>query len=168
MADHSLEEAEVCLHPLLSLCHVRGAVTALVLVQTGVGVSQGLEPPLKVLDRLPHGLALILQELCLLVHPPVVSFLDVPEDGVLAKEIAHELLLLDIKKTDYRRVDKKAKLWEDQDKAMGKTVEHLQGWFKSLRDTHTRLTQFLLLRLPLLLLALLARNWYSVKSMRSC
>ena len=29
-------------------------------------------------------------------------------------------------------------------------------------------TQFLLLRSPLLLLALLARNWYRVKSMRSC
>ena len=49
--------------------------------------------------------------------------------------------LWDIKKTDYRRVDKKAKFWEDQatSKCMGKTAEHLQGWFKSLRDTHTRL-----------------------------
>lgn len=48
-------------------------------------------------------------------------------------------ILWDIKRTDYRRVDKKAKLWEDQAKIIGKTVEHLQGWFKSLRDTHTRL-----------------------------
>ena len=42
--------------------------------------------------------------------------------------------LWDIKKTEYRRVDKKAKLWEDQGNAMGKSVQHLQGWFKSLRD----------------------------------
>uniref|UniRef100_A0A8C4QWJ7 non-specific serine/threonine protein kinase n=1 Tax=Eptatretus burgeri TaxID=7764 RepID=A0A8C4QWJ7_EPTBU len=97
MADHRLEEAEVCHHPLLPLCHFRGTVTALLLVQTGVGVSQGLEPPLKVLDRLPHDLVLILPELCLLVHPPVVGLLGVPEDGVLAKEIAHDLLLMDIK-----------------------------------------------------------------------
>ena len=48
-------------------------------------------------------------------------------------------IIWDIKKTDYRRVDKKAKLWEDQANVMGKSVEHLQGWFKSLRDIHTRL-----------------------------
>ena len=40
---------------------------------------------------------------------------------------------------DYRRTDKKGKLWQDQGKTMGKSVEHLQGWFKSLRDTNTRL-----------------------------
>jgi len=34
-------------------------------------------------------------------------------------------ILCDIKKTDYSRVDTKAKLWDDQAKAMGKTVEHL-------------------------------------------
>ena len=33
-----------------------------------------------------------------------------------------------IKKSDYRRVDKKAKLWEEQDYVLGKPVEHLQGW----------------------------------------
>ncbi|KAJ3597124.1 hypothetical protein NHX12_003524 [Muraenolepis orangiensis] len=48
-------------------------------------------------------------------------------------------MLWDIKKTDYRKVDKKKRLWEDQAKAMGKTGKHLRGWFKSLRDTHTRL-----------------------------
>ena len=48
-------------------------------------------------------------------------------------------IIWDIKKTGYRRVDKKAKFWEDQGKAVGKSVEHLQGWFKSLRDTHTLL-----------------------------
>ena len=36
-------------------------------------------------------------------------------------------------------MDKKAKLWDDQANVMGKSVPHLQGWFKSLRDTHTRL-----------------------------
>ena len=97
MADHRLEETEVCLHPLLPLRHFRGAVTTPPLVETGVRVSQGFEPPLQVLDSPPHGLVLILPELCLLVQPPVVSLLAVPEDGVLAKEIAHDLLLLDIK-----------------------------------------------------------------------
>ena len=35
----------------------------------------------------------------------------------------------------------KGKLWEEQADAIGKTVEHLQGWFKSLRDVHTRLNK---------------------------
>ncbi|KAJ3584790.1 hypothetical protein NHX12_015285 [Muraenolepis orangiensis] len=65
--------------------------------------------------------------------------LDVQEEQLMCDFICENAVLWDIKKTDYRRVDKKAKLWEDQAKAMGKTVEHLQGWLKSLRDTHTRL-----------------------------
>uniref|UniRef100_UPI0035901DB8 uncharacterized protein n=1 Tax=Myxine glutinosa TaxID=7769 RepID=UPI0035901DB8 len=61
------------------------------------------------------------------------------EEQLMCDFLRENAILWDIKKTDYRRVDMKAKLWEDQAKAMGKTVEHLQGWFKSLRDTHTRL-----------------------------
>ena len=48
-------------------------------------------------------------------------------------------VLWNLKMTDYRRKDKKAKLWVDQAELMGKSVENLKGWFRSLRDTHTRL-----------------------------
>ncbi|XP_014663104.1 PREDICTED: uncharacterized protein LOC106805847 [Priapulus caudatus] len=65
--------------------------------------------------------------------------LDVQEEQLMCDFLCENVILWDIKKTDYRKVDKKTKLWEDQAKAMGKTVEHLQGWFKSLRDIHTRL-----------------------------
>ncbi|XP_028408166.1 uncharacterized protein LOC114530749 [Dendronephthya gigantea] len=41
--------------------------------------------------------------------------------------------------TDYRRKDKKEKIWEEQAHQMNKTVDMLKGWFRSLRDTHTRL-----------------------------
>ena len=58
-----------------------------------MGVSQGLEPPLKVIVRPPHDVGVIL---LLLVHPLVVSLRDAPEDGVLVEEIAHPLLFLDI------------------------------------------------------------------------
>lgn len=65
--------------------------------------------------------------------------LDVQEEQAMCDFLRENTILWDIKKTDYRRVDKKSKVWEDQAMAMGKTVEHLQGWFKSLRDTYTRL-----------------------------
>ena len=48
-------------------------------------------------------------------------------------------VLWNLKMTDCRRKDKKAKLWVDQAELMGKSVENLKGWFGSLRDTHTRL-----------------------------
>ena len=44
----------------------------------------------------PNGHGLILPDLGLLVHPSVVRFLDVPEDGIFAKIIAHQVLLCDI------------------------------------------------------------------------
>ncbi|XP_028416047.1 uncharacterized protein LOC114539629 [Dendronephthya gigantea] len=44
-----------------------------------------------------------------------------------------------VKMTDYRRKDKKEKIWEEQTHQMNKTVDILKGWFRSLRDTHTRL-----------------------------
>ncbi|XP_054630201.1 uncharacterized protein LOC129180119 [Dunckerocampus dactyliophorus] len=65
--------------------------------------------------------------------------LNVQEEQIMCNFLRENTILWDIKKTDYRRVDKKAKLWEDQATAMEKTGEYLQGWFKSLRDTHTRL-----------------------------
>jgi len=65
--------------------------------------------------------------------------LDFKEEQLMCDFLHDNPCIWDIKKTDYRRVDKKAKLWEDQGKAMAKPVVHLQGWFKSLRDTHTRL-----------------------------
>ena len=68
---------------------------------------------------------------CLVIHLYNWSLSDIPPIS--------NIPVWDIKQTDNRRVDKKAELWEDQAKAKGKTVEHLQGWFKSLRDTHTRL-----------------------------
>ena len=48
-------------------------------------------------------------------------------------------VLWNIKMTDYRRKDKKEKIWEDQAQLMEKTADTLKGWFWSLRDTHTRL-----------------------------
>ncbi|XP_071511360.1 uncharacterized protein [Diadema antillarum] len=65
--------------------------------------------------------------------------LEVHEEQLMCDFIRKNNILWDIKKTGYRRLDKKAKLWRDQAKIMGKTAQHLQGWFKSVRDTHTRL-----------------------------
>lgn len=65
--------------------------------------------------------------------------LDTDQEQLMLEYLQANEMLWDIKQTDYRRVDKKNKLWEEQAKALGKTVEHLQGWFKSLRDNHTRL-----------------------------
>ena len=62
--------------------------------------------------------------------------LDVEEEILMCDFLRENAILWDIKKTDYRRVDKKAKLWEYQAKAMGKTVEHLQGWFQLWRANH--------------------------------
>lgn len=50
-------------------------------------------------------------------------------------------MLWDIKRTDFRRKEKKNKLWEDQGKRMGKPAYYLRGWFKSLRDNYTRLSK---------------------------
>ena len=47
-------------------------------------------------------------------------------------------VLWNIKMTDYRRKDKKDKIWEDQAQLMEKTADTLKGWFRSLRDSHTR------------------------------
>ena len=97
MADDGLEELEVGLNPVLPLGQLRGAVTALLPVQPGVGVAQGLKPPLQVLNALPHGLPLILPELSLLVCSPVVHQLDVPQHWVVPQEVTKDLLLVRLK-----------------------------------------------------------------------
>ena len=48
-------------------------------------------------------------------------------------------VLLNVKMTDYRCKDKKDQVWEDHANLMGKTADTLKVWFRSLRDTHTRL-----------------------------
>jgi len=65
--------------------------------------------------------------------------LEFEEEQLMCDFLRENPMLWDIKKTDYRRVDKKNKLWEDQANVLGRSVAHLQGWFKSLRDTNTRL-----------------------------
>ena len=65
--------------------------------------------------------------------------LEFEEEQLMCEFLWENPILWDIKKTDYRRVDKKKKLWEDEANVLGKSVAHLQGWFKSLRDTNTRL-----------------------------
>ena len=53
--------------------------------------------------------------------------------------LALPMRMWNIKITDYRRKDKKDKIWEDQAQLMEKTADILKGWFRSLCDTHTRL-----------------------------
>ena len=65
--------------------------------------------------------------------------LEFEEEQLMCEFLRENPILWDIKKTDYRRADKKNKLWQDQANVLGKSVAHLQGWFKSLRDTNTRL-----------------------------
>jgi len=48
-------------------------------------------------------------------------------------------ILWNLKMTDYRRKDKKDKIWEDQAQLMNRDTDLLKGWFRSLRDTFTRL-----------------------------
>ncbi|XP_034050575.1 uncharacterized protein LOC117531563 [Thalassophryne amazonica] len=43
------------------------------------------------------------------------------------------------KKAGYHKHDVKQGLWEAQAKVINKSAEHLIGWFKSVRDTNTRL-----------------------------
>jgi hypothetical protein len=65
--------------------------------------------------------------------------LTVEEEKSMLEFLQENDILWDIKKTDYRNKVKKEKIWQDQAIQMGKTPEHLQGWFRSLRDTNTRL-----------------------------
>jgi len=61
------------------------------------------------------------------------------DEQLMCEFLRNNPILWDSRKIDFRRVDKKAIIWENQAKIMGKTAEHLQGWYRSLRDTNTRL-----------------------------
>ncbi|XP_045128320.1 uncharacterized protein LOC123514505 [Portunus trituberculatus] len=65
--------------------------------------------------------------------------MDADKEEVLAVFIRENPILWNIKRSDYRRRDKKSKLWQDQADIMGIPSEHLKGWFRSVRDQHTRL-----------------------------
>ncbi|XP_028396950.1 uncharacterized protein LOC114520816 [Dendronephthya gigantea] len=65
--------------------------------------------------------------------------LSATEEELMLEFIMDNPVLWNVKMTDYRRKDKKEKIWEEQAHQMNKTVDILKGWFRSLRDTHTRL-----------------------------
>ena len=65
--------------------------------------------------------------------------LSIDDEELMLEFIRDNPVLWNIKMTDYRRKDKKDKIWEDQAQLMNKTADTLKGWFRSLRDTHTRL-----------------------------
>ena len=67
--------------------------------------------------------------------------LEASEELNMLEFIRENPIIWNIKLYDYRRTDKKNKLWEDQAKVMGQNVDYIQGWFRSLRDTHTRLSK---------------------------
>ena len=50
-------------------------------------------------------------------------------------------MLLYIKLTDFRRSDKKNKIWDEHSKRLDKIPEYLKGWFKSLGDIYPRLNK---------------------------
>ena len=65
--------------------------------------------------------------------------LSIADEELMLEFIRDNPVLWNIKMTDYRRKDKKDKIWEDQAQLMEKTADTLKGWFRSLRDSHTRL-----------------------------
>lgn len=65
--------------------------------------------------------------------------MSIAEEEVMLEFIRDNPVLWNVKMTDYRRKDKKDKIWEDQANLMAKTADALKVWFRSLRDTHTRL-----------------------------
>ena len=65
--------------------------------------------------------------------------LNLEEQDQMLDFIRDNPMLWNVKMTDYRNKDKKNKIWADQAELMGRTAENLKGWFRSLRDTHTRL-----------------------------
>ncbi|XP_051807878.1 FK506-binding protein 5-like [Acanthochromis polyacanthus] len=65
--------------------------------------------------------------------------LNFAEEDQMLDFIRDNPILWNVKLTDYRRKDKKEKLWQEQAELMDRSSETLQGWFRSLRDTNTRL-----------------------------
>lgn len=64
--------------------------------------------------------------------------LDIEHEKSMLEFLQENPLLWDIKLTDFRRTDKKNRLWEEQASRLDKTPDFLKGWFRSLRDTFTR------------------------------
>ena len=60
------------------------------------------------------------------------------QEDLLLDFIRDNPMLWNVKVTDYRRKDKKEKLWSQQAELMNRSPENLKSWFRSLRDTHTR------------------------------
>ena len=65
--------------------------------------------------------------------------LSIADEELMLEFIRDNPVLWNVKMTEYRRKDKKDKIWEDQAQLMEKTADTLKGWFRTLRDTHTRL-----------------------------
>jgi hypothetical protein len=65
--------------------------------------------------------------------------LNLEEEDQMLDFLRDNPVLWNMKMTDYRRKDKKDKIWEDQAQLMNRTTDTLKGWFRSLRDTFTRL-----------------------------
>ena len=63
----------------------------------------------------------------------------IAEEELMLEFIMDNPVLWNVKMTDYRRKDKKNKIWDEQAQQMDKTADTLKGWFRSLHDTHTRL-----------------------------
>ena len=57
-------------------------------------------------------------------------------DELMLEFIRDNPVLWNVNMTDYRRNDK---IWDDHAHVMEKQADTLKGWFRSLRDTHTRL-----------------------------
>ena len=65
--------------------------------------------------------------------------LSIAEEDLMLEFIRDNPALWNVKMTDYRRKEKKDKIWKDQAQLMEKTADPRKGWFVSLRDTHTHL-----------------------------
>ena len=63
----------------------------------------------------------------------------VEQEDEMLEFLTDNPMLWNLKLTDYRRKDKKERIWEEQAQKMGKTPDELKAWFRSVRDTHTRL-----------------------------
>ena len=63
---------------------------------------------------------------------------DEEEDQVIEWVREHQCLW-NRKRSDYRNTVKKEALWAEKGAELGLTKEHIMGWYKGLRDSHTRL-----------------------------
>lgn len=68
-----------------------------------------------------------------------VFALNIADEKSMLEFLQENPILWDMKLTDFRITEKKNRLWEEQGLKLDKTADFLKGWFKSLRDTHTRL-----------------------------